>query len=109
MFGNYLITCSSSDEDIFGIALDALGRSQLSPPESCTLNKRSWRLLKAVFGNMTEWNRDRIGDGMLSKGEFVLGQDGRSPAEVPNVKEFIDAKWLGMPLSQYLKVCVSAH
>jgi len=58
---------------------------------------------------MTEWNQDSIGDGILSKGEFVLGQDGRSPAEASKVEELVDAKWLGMPLSQYLEVRVSLY
>jgi hypothetical protein len=108
-FGRCIIGCSSCDEDIFGTALEAVGRSQLPPHEGCTLKEPSWRLLKAVLGDMTEWNQDSIGDGILFKGEIVLGQDGRSPAEVPNVKELVDAKWLGMSLSQYLEVRVSLH
>jgi hypothetical protein len=106
LFGRCMIACSSGDEDIFGTALEAVGRSQLPPHEGCTLKEPSWRLLKAVFGDMTEWNQDSFVNGTRSKGEMVLGQGGRSP---PNVEEWVDAKWLGMPLSQYLEVRVSLH
>jgi hypothetical protein len=58
---------------------------------------------------MVEWDQERIGDGMLSKGEIVLAHDGRSLVEVPNIEQFVDAKWLGMPLSQYLEVRVSLY
>jgi hypothetical protein len=108
-FGRCMIACSSCDEDIFSTALETLSWSQLPPHEGCTLGISSWRLLKAVFGDMVEWDQERIGDGMLSKGEIVLAHDGRSLVEVPNIEQFVDAKWLGMPLSQYLEVRVSLY
>jgi hypothetical protein len=108
-FGKYIIMFYSCDTNILSVAMEAIGRSQLLPPEDCTLKGASWRLLKAVFGNMTDWNRENIGKGILSKGEVVLDQNGESPAEEPDLQTFVDAKWLGMPIPQYIKVCLSGN
>jgi len=104
--GRYILACSSSDNDVFESALKALCQSESPPRGQCTLKESSWRLLKAVFGDMSQWNQEDIGNGIISTGEIQVREDDVIFGEVPDLTKFVDLKWLAVPLSEYLDVSV---
>jgi len=99
--GTLLVACSSWDKELFGTALKALSESGLPPRAQCTLSETSWHLLKAIFGDMSKWNQNKLSNGII---EVELDREGRSLEEAPNLEELVDAKWLTIPLSSYLEV-----
>jgi hypothetical protein len=99
--GTLLVGCYSWDKELFGTALKALRKSELPPHAQCTLSEASWRLLKAIFGDMSKWNQSKLSNGII---EVELDREGRSLEEAPNLEELVDAKWLTIPLYWYLEV-----
>jgi len=101
--GTLLVTCGSWDKEFFGTALKALSKSELPPHAQCTLSEPSWRLLKAIFGDMSRWNQSKLSDGVI---ELKVDPESRSWKENLNLEKLVDAKWLTIPLSWYLEVCI---
>lgn len=100
--GLYCLACSSCDIGLIGPALEALGRSAHPPHECCTLSEQSWRLLKAVFGDMSGWIRQGE-DSQVFVRDLSARGGGDGPG-APSLEELVDTTWLTLPVSSYLEV-----
>jgi hypothetical protein len=82
-WGKLIVGCSSWDKELFRTALKALSESELPPHAQCTLSEASWRLMKAIFGDMSKWVQSKLSDGVI---EVELDREGRSLDEAPNLR-----------------------